>query len=259
MGQHSGESSEGGRVTCEVREGVAYVTFGHPRGNSLPGALLRSIAGNLDQVGGDQDVRVVVLQSEGEKVFCGGASFDELLSVRTIEESREFFSGFAILIGAMRRSPKFIVTRVQGKVVGGGVGVVAASDYALAHEGASLRLSELALGFGPFVIGPAVQRKIGHADFAAMAIDTEWRDAGWALSRGLYAHTYRSHEELDAGVAALALRLAAFNPDAMAALKRVLWEGTEHWEQLLPARVEITSALAITEFVQSTVSSLGRR
>ena len=249
---------EKGEIISTVASGIATVTFAHPRGNSLPGELLRALAGRIETVSADPDVRVILLQSAGEKAFCAGASFDELLAVRTAEQSEHFFSGFAILISAMRRAPKFIVTRVQGKAVGGGVGIIAASDYVFAAESASLRLSELALGFGPFVIGPAVQRKIGVAAFGGFALDTDWRDAQWALRTGLYNQVLPAVDQLDAAVQAFSARLATYNPAAMQALKRVLWEGTDHWDELLRTRVRITGGLAVSEFVQSTVAALNR-
>ena len=247
---------ENGTVSQTIESGVATITFGHPRGNSLPGALLREIASTIDNAAKDSNVRVVVLKTLGDKVFCGGASFDELLAVKTPQQSNHFFSGFAILISAMRRCPKFIVTRVQGKVVGGGVGIVAASDYVFAMSGAALRLSEFALGFGPFVIGPAVQRKIGTAAFSQIAVDAEWRDANWGVANGLYAQLFTDVAELDLAVAKFAAKLSASNPEATAKLKSVLWEGTENWDELLPQRVAITAGLALTDFVQSAVQKV---
>lgn len=244
---------EDGLVESQIADGIGRVTFSHPRSNSLPGKLLREIAAKIDTFGSDAKVRVIVLQSAGEKAFCAGASFDELAAVKNLDESKHFFSGFAILIAAMRRCPKFVVTRLQGKAVGGGVGVVSASDYAFAHDSASIRLSELALGFGPFIIGPAVQRKVGLSAFTELAVDADWRDAGWAKSHGLYNEVVASHSELDAKVNNFAAKLAAYNPAATSKLKAILWEGTEHWEQLLENRVHTTSSLALTDFVQKAI------
>ena len=248
--------NELGTVTTAVTEGVATVSFFHPRSNSLPGALLRQIAAAIDRVGEDAAVKVVVLKSEGDKAFCAGASFDELCAVKNLEEAKYFFSGFATLILAIRRCPKFVICRVQGKVAGGGVGVAAAADYTLATATASARLSELAIGLGPFIIGPVVERKIGSAAFGEMAIDADWREASWAKARGLYVDIYPSIEELDTAVAAMARRLAGYHGAAMGHLKTVLWEGTAHWPELLPARAAITSELALTDFVQQTVAGL---
>lgn len=252
-------TTESGVVTTTIAAGVATITFFHPRSNSLPGALLRQIAGAIDAVGANAEVKVVVLRSDGEKAFCAGASFDELCAVKNREEAVYFFSGFATLILAMRRCPQFIICRVQGKTAGGGVGVAAAADYALATEAAAARLSELAIGIGPFIIGPVVERKIGTAAFAEMAIDAEWRDAAWAKARGLYVEVYPTIARLDAAVEEMARKLAGYHGAAMHRLKAVLWEGTEHWPELLPARALITSELALTDVVQKTVASLQGR
>lgn len=247
---------ESGTVEAQVASGVGEIIFSHPKSNSLPGALLRAIAAKVDEFGADPNVKVVLLKSGGERAFCAGASFDEFLAISNLEESRRFFSGFAELILAMRRCPKFVVARVQGKVVGGGVGVVAAADYALAAEGASVKLSELALGIGPFIIGPAVERKVGLAAYGQMGIDAEWHDAKWACERGLFAQVFPDAAALDKGVGELLCRLCGFNPEAMAELKRILWEGTEHWESLVHSRVDITAKLLLTDFVKETVAKI---
>lgn len=252
-------NTELGTVTSTITNNIATVSFFHPRSNSLPGALLRKIAAAIDEAGANDAAKVVVLKSEGEKAFCGGASFDELCAVKNLDEAGYFFSGFATVILAMRRCPKFIICRVQGKAAGGGVGVAAAADYTLATRAASARLSELALGIGPFIIGPAVERKIGPAAFGEMAIDADWRDAAWAKAHGLYAEIYETIPELDAAVEGMAKKLTGCHEAAMRRLKTVLWEGTEHWSELLLARAAITSELALTEFVQKTVAGLQGR
>lgn len=250
---------ESGKVEHKIENGIGTITFSHPRANSLPGALLRNIAATVEELGNNPTAKVIVLQSSGEKVFCSGASFDELQAVKNLEQSKHFFSGFATLILAMRRCPKLIIARVQGKATGGGVGVISAADYALATEGSAVKLSELALGFGPFIIGPAVERRVGRAAFSAMAIDADWRSAEWCKTRGLYVDVYPGITELDSALGALSKRLSNFNPEAMNKLKRILWEGTDHWEQLVPSRVEITSQLALTPFVQQAVAAAAQK
>lgn len=244
-----------GTVTTGVANGVATVTFQHPKRNSLPAALLRRLAEAIDAVAAERDARVIVLASDGTGTFCAGASFDELRSLRSADEGKEFFSGFARVILAMMRAPKFVVARVQGKAVGGGVGLVAAADYAFALPGASVRLSELAVGLGPFVVGPVIERRIGRAAFAAMSIDADWRDAAWAESRGLYTRVLDTEAAMDSVLPAFVTRLAAMNPEAMAQLKRVLWEGTSHWDTLLFERAAISGRLAMSEF---TALAVGR-
>ncbi|MGE5354515.1 MAG: enoyl-CoA hydratase/isomerase family protein [Acidobacteriota bacterium] len=246
---------ETGEVSVKINNNIAVVTFSHPKGNSLPSALLRSMADDIQGLSDNDETRVIVLASKGEGAFCGGASFTELLNISSYEEGKEFFMGFARLINAMKNCPKFIIARVQGKAVGGGVGIIAASDYALAHSSASIKLSELELGIGPFVVGPAVERKIGKSAFSALSIDTNWRDAIWAENAGLYTDVFQEKEELDKAVLELAVRLSKTNPEAMAKLKSVLWEGTAHWDTLLETRAEVSGKLVLSEFTSNYIST----
>lgn len=250
---------DAGTVTYAVADGIATVRFSHPKGNSLPAALLRKLADSVRQAGADDAARVVVLRSEGTGPFCGGASFDELRTIGDEGAGREFFMGFARLILAMRDCPKLVLARVHGRAVGGGVGVAAAADYALAVTSASVKLSELAVGIGPFVVGPAIERRVGSGGLAAMAVDaTSWRDAEWAERHGLYARLYPTTDELDAGVDALAATLARSNPEAMAAMKRVFWEGTEAWDELLADRAAMSGRLVLSEFTRAAIARVGR-
>ncbi len=250
---------ESGDVQVQIAEGIATVEFHHPKGNSLPGALLRRLAEDMRRIGTIDEVRVIVLRSAGEGPFCAGASFDELKAIADEATGREFFMGFARLILAMVRCPQLIVTRVQGKAVGGGVGVIAASDYAMAANTASLRLSELAVGIGPFVVGPVIERKAGHGAFAAMAVDADWRDARWGAQHGLYARLYDSVEELDHGVYAFARRLATSSPEAMREIKRAVWEGTEDWGALLEQRAAVSGHLVLSDFTRGAIRAFERR
>jgi methylglutaconyl-CoA hydratase len=247
-----------GQVTLEVTEGIATVTFGHPRGNSLPGALLRFLATTIEEAGRRENVRVVRLQSSGSGPFCAGASFDELVAIQDAAQGLDFFSGFMRVILAMKRCPKFIVTRVHGKAAGGAVGLIAASDYCVAHASGAVRLSELAIGIGPFVVGPPIQHKIGLAHYTAMAVDYDWRDADWALQVGLYARVTPTGEELDAAVDALCHKLAASHPAAMAKLKQVFWEGTDHWDTLLLERAGMSGSLVLSDFTREAIAAFGK-
>jgi methylglutaconyl-CoA hydratase len=251
---------DGGRVATEIRDGVATVRFHHPKGNSLPGSLLRAIAAEVEGAGRNADARVIVLRSDGTGPFCAGASFDELRAIRDVPSGKEFFMGFARLILAMRRAPKFVLARVHGKTVGGGVGVVAASDYAIATSNAAVKLSELAVGIGPFVVGPVIERKIGPAAFQALAIDaTEWRDADWAGRVGLYAQVVPDAIALDASVDALAKRLAASNPEAMAKMKAVFFRDTDDWDTLLAERAGMSGTLVLSDFTRSALAAFAAR
>jgi len=243
-----------GDVTLEIANGIATVTFGHPKGNSLPGELLKLLAAQITAAGADPRARVIVLRSEGTGPFCAGASFDELTAIADAETGKEFFSGFARVILAMMRAPKFVVTRVHGKVAGGGVGLVAASDFSVAVGSASAKLSELAVGIGPFVVGPAIERKIGLAAFSAMSVDADWRDASWCERHGLYSRVHADPSAMDAGLDALAATLANANPQAMAQLKQVFWAGTDDWDLMLTERAEMSGTLVLSEFTRNAIA-----
>jgi len=271
-------------VKRRVREGVATVAFFHPAHNSLPAEILRQLAAAIEAAGADARARVVVLRSGGAGAFCAGASFDELAAVAesadaaaagkteggdgdgdatdtadAADAGARFFDGFARVINAMRRCPKFIIARVHGKAVGGGVGLAAAADYALANRHAAVKLSELSIGLGPFVVGPAVARKMGVSAFSQLAIDADsFYDAQWARENGLYAQVLDSTPELDAAVRALAARLAAYDPQAMRELKQALWQDAAHWDALLAARARVSGRLAARDFTRRAVRDFKR-
>lgn len=248
-----------GVVSARVENGIATVSFSHPKGNSLPGALLTKLAAEITAQGVRRDVSVIVLRSEGTGPFCAGASFDELTAIRDAAAGKEFFSGFARVVMAMVRAPKFVLTRVHGKAAGGGVGVVAASDFSVAVRGASAKLSELAIGIGPFVVGPCIEKKIGLAAFSAMTVDADWRDSEWCERHGLYSRLLASVGEMDASLDALAATLARSNPDAMARLKQVFWAGTEHWESLLAERAAMSGSLVLSDFTRRAIEQFKSR
>lgn len=246
-------------VQTAVSESIATVVFGGTKGNSLPGALLRELASTVDSTAKRADVNVIVLRSEGDGPFCAGASFDELKAIADEKAGKEFFLGFAGVILAMTRAPKPIIVRVQGKTVGGGVGVAAAADYAIATRGASIRLSELAVGIGPFVVGPVIEHKIGRGPYSALALDADWRDAEWAERHGLYARVMETTGELDEAVAALAKKLAAGNPEAVARIKQTVWANTDHWAKLLDERAAMSGKLVLSNFTRDAIASFERR
>jgi methylglutaconyl-CoA hydratase len=250
------EAKDLGSVEYTINNQIATIEFGHPLSNSLPGKILAKLAESITELGNNDNVRVIVLKSLGEKAFCAGASFDELISIKDFETGKTFFSGFAKVINACRKCPKFIIGRVQGKAVGGGVGVASAVDYCLATTNAEVKLSELAVGIGPFVVGPAVERKIGISAMSELAINaTEWRSAEWAKNKGLYAEVYNTIEELDGEVDKLANRLAKSNPEAMSMLKEVFWEGTNHWDELLSDRAAMSGKLVLSDFTVNAINS----
>lgn len=238
-----------GYVKTEREHGIVTIEFHHPQSNSLPGALLEQLAQTIYSESHDAATRVIILRSAGERVFCSGASFDELAAIQDEAAGLKFFSGFAHVINAMRKSPVFIIARIQGKCVGGGVGLAAAADYAIASEGADVKLSELAVGIGPFVVGPAVERKIGTAAFSHLSIDAAtWRSAEWAKRKGLFAELHPDIQTMDDSIERLSTTLSHCHPAAMTALKQVFWKGTEHWDELLHERAATSGRLITSDF-----------
>lgn len=250
-----------GHVNVEISEhGIATIEFGHPLSNSLPGKILEKLRKTITDIGAQNDVKVIILKSAGERAFCGGASFDELIAINDEKTGLEFFSGFANVINAIRKCPKLVIGRVQGKAVGGGVGIASAVDYCFATKFASVKLSELAVGIGPYVVGPAVQRKVGLSAFSQMTINaTEFQTAEWAREKGLYMDVYDSAEEMDAGIQALAAKLAGSNPESMAKLKKVFWEGTETWDNLLKVRAAISGELVLSDFTKNAINAFKKK
>jgi len=243
-----------GYVKSETHKGITSIDFYHPQSNSLPSKILRDLAVAISHAGDDPNTIVIVLRSAGDNTFCAGASFDELIEIKNEQEGLKFFSGFANVINAMRTCPKFIIGRIQGKCVGGGVGLAAAVDYAIASENAEVRLSELAIGIGPFVVGPAVERKIGASAFSQLAIDaSHWRNAEWAKRKGLFAEVHSNTEEMDEAVQRLANTLSHSSPQAMAELKKINWKGTEHWDSLLLERAKISGRLVLSDFTKQAI------
>ncbi|WP_417609644.1 enoyl-CoA hydratase/isomerase family protein [Owenweeksia hongkongensis] len=250
------DPTQQGHVETFIENGLATIQFFHPMSNSLPGKLLAKLAESITEAGNNDEVKVILLKSEGERAFCAGASFDELTSIEDFETGKKFFSGFANVINAMRKCPKLIIGRVQGKAVGGGVGLASSVDYCFATKHAAVKLSELAVGIGPFVVGPAVERKLGLSGMSELAINaTEWRDAQWAESRGLYNHTFDTVEEMDEAIEKLVAKLRKSNPDAMESLKKVFWRGTDDWDNLLIERAELSGRMVLSDFTKNAIAA----
>lgn len=249
------EEIKEGYVKVEREHGIATIEFYHPQRNSLPGVILEALAKDIHSEGLNKNTKVIILRSGGERVFCSGASFDELASINTEEQGYKFFNGFASVINAMRKAPQFIIARIQGKCVGGGVGLAAAADYAIAVEGSDVKLSELALGIGPFVVGPAVERKIGVSAFSQLAIDAAmWRPAEWARRKGLFAEVHSDVAGMDDSIVRLSNSLAHSNPEAMRELKHNFWKGTEHWDELLKERARVSGRLILSEYSKNFIA-----
>jgi len=249
-----------GYVKTTIANGIGTIEFFHPASNSLPGKLLGELAQAITHAGTNDDIKVIILKSAGERAFCAGASFDELLAIDDLETGKQFFSGFANVINAARTCPKFIIGRIHGKAVGGGVGMASATDYCFATKFAAIKLSELAVGIGPFVVGPAVERKVGTSAMSQLAIDaSEWRDAEWAQQKGLYAHVFDDVAAMDEAIETLANKLVASNPEAMAMLKRVFWQGTDHWDTLLAERAAMSGQLVLSTFTKNFIQQFKKK
>ena len=247
-------------VISEIKNGIATITFYHPQSNSMPGSQLNMLATEIEKLGKNPTAKVIVLKSEGDKSFCAGASFDELIAIKDSESGLKFFSGFASVINAMRKAPKFIIVRIQGKTVGGGVGIACSADYTFAVDSASVKLSELAIGIGPFVVGPAVERKIGSSAFCQLTINaSEWQTAEWAKQKGLYNQVFSDIEEMDKGIETLSQILASSNPEAMEMLKKEMWKGTENWDQLLIERASMSGKLVLSDFTINAINKFKQK
>jgi methylglutaconyl-CoA hydratase len=234
--------------------GVAVIEFYHPNHNSLPSRLLQGLVDAFEEAGAHAPTKVVVLQSAEHKTFCAGASFDELAAIQDFDSGQRFFSGFGHVINAMRRCPKIVVGRIHGKAVGGGVGLAAATDYCFASQYASIRLSELAVGFGPFVIGPAVERKLGVAAFSQMALSpADWQSAQWGKEKGLFQEVFDSVEALDAGLERFLSNICSYSLEALVELKQIFWQNTDHWDTLLHERAAISGRLALSDFTKKAI------
>jgi methylglutaconyl-CoA hydratase len=246
-----------GYVKTETHNGITTIEFFHPKSNSLPLKILEALAKEIHFAGTHDDSKVIILKSEGDTTFCSGASFAELLEIKTTAEGSQFFLGFANVINAMRKCPKFIIGRIHGKCVGGGVGLIAAVDYAIALDKADIRLSELAIGIGPFVIGPALERKIGTAAFSTLAIDANmWRNSDWAKRKGLFAELHETIANMDESINRLSNTLSHSHPKAMAEMKKMFWKGTDHWDELLKERAAISGGLVLSSYSKTAIEKL---
>jgi methylglutaconyl-CoA hydratase len=249
-----------GYVRTDREHGIVTIEFFHPQSNSLPSRILEALAQTIHSEGLNSNTKVILLKSAGERVFCSGASFAELSSITTEAQGKAFFAGFAKVIIAMRNAPKFIIARVQGKCVGGGVGLIAAADYAIAAEGADVRLSELSFGIGPFVVGPVVEKKIGMASYTHLTIDSNvWRSADWAKRKGLYAELHPDINAVDDSIQRLTTALSHNNPEAMKELKKVFWKGTEHWDELLKERAAISGRLILSDYSKNFIQKFKQK
>jgi len=244
-------------IKSEIKEAIATITFFHPKSNSFPSIQLQNLIFEFEKLGLDNNVKIIVLQSEGKDVFCAGASFDELIQIKDFEKAKEFFMGFANLLITMRNCPKFIIGNIQGKVVGGGVGIISACDYAIALENASIRLSELSIGIGPFVIEPAISRKIGIQSFSELTLHPkEWKNANWVFEKGIYNKVYNNVTDLEKEVHNFSESLSKYSLDAMKYLKQIFWQGTENWETEMPKRAAMSGELLLTDYTQNVLKEI---
>ena len=244
-----------GSVTLEIKNNIGTIEFCHPQSNSLPSEILNKLASTISQAGTNDEVKVIIIKSKGDRAFCAGASFDELSSIDNFSDGKKFFMGFANVINACRKCPKLIICRVQGKAVGGGVGMACAGDYCFATKYASIKLSELAVGIGPFVVGPAVEKKSNVSAYSTLSINaTRWFTASWAREKGIYSEVYDTNEEMDKEINKLAENLTNSNPEAMKKLKEAIWSNTDHWDELLEKRAEYSGQLVLSDFTKNAIA-----
>ncbi|AQX12311.1 enoyl-CoA hydratase [Elizabethkingia meningoseptica] len=243
-------------VISEIKNNIAEITFGTPKSNSLPGTILEKLAQTILEEGAKKEVKAILIKSEGEKAFCAGASFDELLAIEELETSTKFFGGFAKVLNAMRNCGKIVVVRVQGKTTGGGVGIACGADYCFATKDSALALTEINLGIGPFVIGPYVERKIGKSQFSAMAIDADFRTADWAVQHNIYHSVSETIAEMDTELETFLQKLSARSDDALALIKKVSWEGTDHFNELMPERIHMSASLILEDSAKKNIEKI---
>lgn len=247
-------------VKSHTEHGISTIEFFHPQSNSLPSKILEQLAHEIHFAGTHDETKVIIIRSAGDAAFCAGASFDELISIQTEAEGLKFFSGFAHVINAIRKCPKFVIGRIQGKCVGGGVGLAAAVDYAIAIEKCEVKLSELAVGIGPFVVGPVVERRIGTSAFSHLAIDaSSWRTSDWAKRKGLFAEIHTTVENMDESINRIAISLSHSSPEAMKEMKKMFWKGTEHWDELLKERAAISGRLVLSDFTKQAIQKFKKK
>ena len=251
--------NKNGFVNLDKIDTICFLTFGHPASNCFPSVLLNNLIQKINQLSIDDTVSVVVLQSFGDKSFCAGASFDELLLVSNLEQGTAFFSGFANLVLAIKNCKKLMIARVQGKAVGGGVGIIAACDYVFATTNAFIKLSELAIGIGPFVIEPVVSKKIGQTAMYQLALNPlEWKSANWSLDKGLYSEVFDTIEEMDFAIKNYTQMISSINPPAIVALKEVFWQETEHWKTMLLERASVSGKLVLSDFTKKALAKFNK-
>ena len=250
---------DNGFVTQELKNNIAEITFGTPKSNALPGEILEKMAQTIIESGRDENVKAILLKSEGDKAFCAGASFDELLEIDDLENSKIFFGGFAKVLNAMRSCGKLVIVRVQGKTTGGGVGIACAADYCFATKDSAMALTELNLGIGPFVIGPYVERKIGKSAYAAMSIDADFRSADWCEKHDVYHSVSENIQEMDGKIEAFMKKLSERSADALALIKKVSWEGSEHFDQLMPERILMSASLILEDSAKENIQKIKER
>lgn len=240
-------------VHTQIENSIAKIQFYNPASNACDPSMLAQMVHAFNTLSANSQVKVILLSSKGNKAFCAGASITHLSELKDMKAATDFFSGFGRLILSMKNCNKIIVTSVQGKAVGGGVGIIAASDYVIATENSGLRLSELMIGIGPLVIAPAVIRKVGVAHFSQLSLKpSTWKDAKWGAAHGLFNELVTDGDSLENVTVDYCNSLASYSAQALSALKSVLWQGTEHWEELLYENAAKTATLSLSEDAQES-------
>jgi methylglutaconyl-CoA hydratase len=243
-----------GFINYNIKDSVLHLEFGHPLGNSLPSNLLSGLKNSITTASTDDSIKVILLKSSGNS-FCGGASFNELVKIDNLEDATEFFMGFANLMLAIKECPKPVVAKVHGKSVGGGLGIIAASDWAIGTEKSSIRLSEISIGIGPFTIGPVLVRKIGVGNFQRLSLSADWIDSNWGLNSGLFQEICNS-DALETVTESRIEHFKKLDPISFAENKKLMWSFSDITEDSLRVKASNVSKLLLNQNTQSILKSL---
>jgi len=210
-------------IHCTVQDGTATLTLQRPQvHNAFDDVLIGELSARLRALGEDPQVRVVVLGGAGRS-FCAGADLAWMRRMAAYgeQENRRDARALAELMHTLDTLSKPTVARVHGAAYGGGVGLVACCDIAIAADGARFCTSEARLGLAPAVISPYVVRAIGARAARRYFLTAAPFDASRAHALGL-VHEVVDAGELDRAVAAVVAELHAGGPAAQTACKSLI-------------------------------------
>jgi methylglutaconyl-CoA hydratase len=242
---------------------VATLTLDRPEvRNAFNDDLIAQLTAAFRQLGGEPDVRCIVLAASGT-AFCAGADLNWMkrMADYTREENHEDAGRLAEMLRTIFECPKPTVARVQGDAYAGGMGLVAACDIAVAADTVNFCLSEVKLGLIPATISPYVIRAMGPRAAHRYFLTAERFGAAEALRIG-YVHEVVAADRLDAKVAEITAALCAAGPEAMKACKRLVQDvaGRDITAELIADTVSgIADIRASAEGREGVQSFLGKR